>query len=152
MRFLLPLLFLLLGGPAPACVPASGSAALSRSFLQQVNDLRGRAGLRQLHVETRLARAALAHACDNARRQSYTHRGGDGSTLTLRLGRVKYPFRAAAENTGWGFRSAASALRWWMNSPPHRANLMNPALRDIGIGISRGGDEKLYWVLDLGAR
>ncbi|KDB03425.1 Allergen V5/Tpx-1 family protein [Defluviimonas sp. 20V17] len=142
----------MLGGPALACVPARGSAAISRSFLTQVNDLRGQSGLRKLHVEARLARAALAHACDNARRRSYGHRGGDGSTLAQRLARVQYPYRAAAENTGWGFRSATSALRWWLRSPPHRANLMNPALRDIGIGIALGGDEKLYWVLDLGTR
>lgn len=125
---------------------------MAAQFLSQANGLRARAGLAPLRTEARLGRAAEAHACDNARRGTYTHVGSDGAHLGQRLTRAGYPFRNAAENTGWGFRGAGSALHWWMSSPPHRANLMNPALREAGVGIARGGDGKLFWVVDLGAR
>lgn len=151
MRALL-LLLCLLAQPALACAPPPGAGSLAGAFLQQLNTLRGQSHLRPLRVNARLTGAARAHACDNAAHGSFGHRGSDGSTLAQRLAQAGYPYRSAAENTGWGFRSAASALGWWMRSPPHRANLMNPRLGEIGIGLARGKDGKLYWVLDLGAR
>ena len=150
MRFALLALLLVFAAPAASCPMPAGGKALAAAFLSQVNA--ARAPRPALAPEARLTRAAQSHACDNARRGSYTHRGGDGSTLAQRLARVRYPYRAAAENTGWNFHSAQSALKWWMGSPPHRANLMNRRLREIGIGIARGRDGALYWVLDLGAR
>lgn len=143
---------LLLASPAAACPLPPQGATIARDFLRDANALRAKAHLPALRPEARLTRAAQAHACDNARRGSYTHRGGDGSTLAQRLARAGYPTRRAAENTGWGFRGAASALAWWMGSPPHRANLMNPRLGEIGIGLAAGRDGKFFWVLDLGGR
>lgn len=151
MRLILAFLCLL-ASPAWACPLPPHGAALAGEFLRETNAVRSKAHLPALRPDARLARAAQAHACDNARHGTYAHRGSDGSTLAQRLSRAGYPYRRAAENTGWGFRSAASALHWWMGSPPHRANLLNPRLKEIGIGLASGTDRKLYWVLDLGGR
>ena len=63
-----------------------------------------------------------------------------------------------AENIGWGsgsFASPKAMVRSWMQSAGHRANILNPAVRDAGVGIAmgspRGGDGVTY-TLDLGRR
>jgi uncharacterized protein YkwD len=48
-------------------------------------------------------------------------------------------------------------VRMWMHSPPHRANILDPSLRDFGVGIARGdvlngGSRGATYTLDLGAR
>ena len=79
-----------------------------------------------------------------------SHVGSDGSNLTQRLRRQNYLIRTAAENTGWGFADADRAMGFWMKSPGHRANILNPAMKEIGLGLADGS--RPSWVMVLGAR
>ncbi|HWC17041.1 MAG TPA: CAP domain-containing protein, partial [Terriglobales bacterium] len=59
--------------------------------------------------------------------------------FTERLSLQGARFSAAAENVGFG-DDAETLQAGWMHSPPHRANLLNPAYTTMGVGIVRSGN------------
>ncbi|MEO0914458.1 MAG: CAP domain-containing protein, partial [Pseudomonadota bacterium] len=72
-----------------------------------------------------------------------THNAGD-TTLQSRLRSVGYPYRLAAENIAMQSRSDPTELphlfvEAWLGSAGHRRNILNPGLRDIGVGTAAGG-------------
>jgi uncharacterized protein YkwD len=144
---------LALGGPALACKVPSNASELQADVLSHLNAERRAHGLSPLKISAKLDKAAQGHACDNANRRSISHDSSDGGTLTTRLKRAGYKYRAAAENTGRGFGTGARAVEWWMNSPKHRTNILFNRVRDVGIGIalSAAPDNKLHWVINFGA-
>ncbi len=135
--------------PAVACDRPGNLSDLQSGVISGINAARADAGLPALRENSRLTRAAQAHACDNAGRGSVSHTGSDGSDLTARLRGEGYRFSAAAENTGRGFGSAEAAVDWWMSSSGHRANILMDGLRDIGVGVAMG-DGKPHWVINFG--
>lgn len=139
-------------GVGLACSIPAASETLQAEALKFVNAERAAHGLRPLKFSSTLDKAAQGAACDNANRHEITHVSSDGSHLKDRLHRVGYRYRSAAENTGRGFRSGASAVQWWMHSPKHKSNILMGSLREIGIGIalSEAPDNKLHWILDMG--
>jgi uncharacterized protein YkwD len=69
------------------------------------------------------------------------------------------PARAFAENLAWGqsgLGSPVQTLAMWLNSPPHRANLLARGWRDLGIAVERGNmfgrDGVCLWVMQFGRR
>ena len=79
------------------------------------------------------------------RRNYFNHTSRGGSSFVDRIRRACY-LRGArrwsvGENLAWGSGSHATArsiVHAWMNSPGHRANILNGRFRDVGIGIVRG--------------
>ncbi|MEM4530161.1 MAG: CAP domain-containing protein [Candidatus Methanomethylicaceae archaeon] len=150
--------------------------SLSRELLSQLNEVRRQYGLPPFVENPLLTRAAFAHSLDMAFNNFFSHIGSDGSDLSNRLLRVGYHYSICAENilvtTTPTFSSvvmiwfipipipqipksdyelAKEIVNSWMNSPGHRANILNPALHEIGIGIAAKGS-KLYVTIDLGSR
>ena len=84
------------------------------------------------------------------RARAFAHATPGGPTLVARVRRAGY-LRAGrptwlGENIAWGAGARASArsiLRGWMASPPHRANVLAPRFREIGIGIATGAPARL---------
>jgi uncharacterized protein YkwD len=81
---------------------------------------------------------------------------GHGSDFVVRITAVGYNWFAAGENIATGFATPASVMSGWMNSPDHRANILNPTYTDIGIGENphpvRGyGTGGGTWTQDFGA-
>lgn len=142
-----------LGFAAQACNTPSNAGAMQAEVLAHLNAERKARGLNALTLSTKLDKAAQGHACDNAKRKSISHTSSDGGTLKTRLRRAGYAFRAAAENTGRGFASGARAVQWWMHSPKHKDNILLRKAREVGIGIaiSPAPDNKLHWILVVGA-
>jgi uncharacterized protein YkwD len=143
--------------PAATAAPASSKCATparasgeAARVVASVNAQRKAAGLSPVTLSSALTKTAQAHACDNAARGGISHTGTDGSNLTQRLRRQNYLITTAAENTGWGFGSAEQAMAFWMKSPGHRANILNPRMREIGLGLADGS--RPSWVMVLGAR
>lgn len=137
------------GGPAPAttqCPRPAETAAYAAEVLRRANAVRVGQGLAPLRASDRLTRAAQAHACDNAAHQTYRHVGSDGAALMSRLARVGYAPRRATENTGLGFAGSPERLvDFWLGSPKHRANLLDPKVTEAGLGMAAGA--KPAWVL-----
>jgi uncharacterized protein YkwD len=119
---------------------------LRGAVLCLVNRARQHHGLRLLRDDPDLRVSATRHSTDMVERDYFAHDGLYGGTLGDRLGRTGYLYRAKSyllgENIGGGegsrAGSPAAVFRSWMNSPPHRANVLSPYFQDLGVGVARG--------------
>jgi uncharacterized protein YkwD len=148
-------MFLLAGAlalPAAACAVPPGGEAQRHEALLRINHERGRAGLSALTRSPVLDLAAQRHACDNAAHNRMSHTGSDGSQFGERIRRAGYGYRRANENVALGYRDAASVVAAWMRSPGHRQNVLDRATQDMGVGVARGRDGRLHWVMVSGWR
>ncbi len=137
-------------GIAPAvsrCAAPARAGAMAGAVIAQVNAQRKAKGLGALRQSPKLMKAAQGHACDNASRGGYSHVGSDGSDLSTRIRRTGYKIRVAAENTGLGFDDPARLVAFWMGSSGHRANILNPRVTEVGVGLADGA--RPSWVLDM---
>ncbi|MCW3840728.1 CAP domain-containing protein [Micromonospora yasonensis] len=120
--------------------------------LQQVVDLvnkeRAKAGCKALTVDDKLMLAAQRHSQDQADHKTMSHDGSDGSDVGDRLDRVGYAWRAYGENVAWNQQTPAAVMDAWMNSPGHRANILNCSFTEIGVGVARSNGP--YWTQDFG--
>ena len=132
--------------PAVSCTVPGDLPALRSAVLSGYNLERTRSGLAALRPSPPLEEAAQAHACDLARRQQVSHRSGLFGTLPRRLRRAGYAYSMANENLAAGQTGPAQAMRGWMASPAHRANVLAPAARDLGVGAALAAGGRLYWV------
>jgi len=92
-----------------------------------------------------LEQAALKHARDMAARRDMSHTGGDGSSMSQRVGREGYAWSALGENVSAGYRSIADGLRGWMQSPGHCRNMMGAQFREIGVGAAFTSGDSFGW-------
>lgn len=130
--------------PSANARPAELSGpALVRATLCVLNAERDRQGLRPLRLHRRLSAAARRHASDMAAKNFFDHNSLDGSSFVDRIRRAGYMRGArrwtVAENIAWGSGARATPraiARAWMNSAGHRANLLSPSYREIGVGVS----------------
>lgn len=101
-----------------------------------------------------LATAARNHAQDMATRNYFSHTTPDGKTITNRAEEAGYAgWTELGENIAGGFE-ASSVMKGWLDSPSHCETLMNPALKEVGIGYAykSGTEYGSYWVQDFGTR
>ena len=143
------------GPVATQCAPAPAPAPLAApSAVQQVVDLtnarRAEHGLGALAVDGLLNNAAQGHSNDQAAADKMSHTGTDGSNPGDRIARAGYGFSAWGENVAAGYPDAASAMNGWMNSPGHRANILNGNFTQIGVGLASAADGTTYWTMTLG--
>jgi uncharacterized protein YkwD len=101
-----------------------------------VNQVRAQHGLAPLSLDVRLERAARAYTSHMLRTGTFAH--GD---FRRRIARYGGRGPALGENLAWGVGSTSSAqavVQMWLASPSHRANLLRPGFRRIGIGRGVG--------------
>ena len=118
---------------------------VARATLCLINAERKTRGLSGLRVNRKLARAALDQARDMVRRAYFAHNSVNGATFVSRIKRRGYMSGQSrwtvGENLGWGSGTKArprEIVDAWMESPPHRANILNGRFREIGLGIALG--------------
>lgn len=123
---------------ATSAVPSSGSTTapandsglltIEQNIVERTNANRSRHGLRPLVVDSRLMSSARQHAAWMARNRAMRHTSA-----------------AVAENIAAGQGSSHEAVNDWMNSPGHRANILNGGYSRIGVAAYRGPDGQVYW-------
>jgi uncharacterized protein YkwD len=110
--------------------------------LQLHNAERARNGLAAFCVHPRLVDAARAHSQDMIVRNYFSHTSADGRSFVQRVDGAGYTgWTNLAENIAWGsgtLGEPSTIFTNWMNSPGHKANILNPNLREIGIGVASG--------------
>jgi len=107
-------------------------------MLEMVNKERAKEGLEPLKADPEMARVARAHSKDMFARGYFAHVNPDGKNPFDRMREAKVQFKAAGENLALA-QTLEIAHTNLMNSPGHRANIMNPAFGRLGIGILDGG-------------
>lgn len=132
-------------------LPAGIADALSPTgeVYRLVNQHRAAAGRRPLALHVNLTKAAIAHSTDMARHRRLSHTGSDGSTVGTRILRAGYRWGACAENIAYGQPTGAAVMRSWMNSAPHRANILSSNYIQLGISYVRASNGLLYWTMTL---
>lgn len=129
-----------LGGPLAA--PAAGSArhdAVEYAVIRHINAYRWAHGLPRVRPNRSLGRAADRHSRDMLRRDFFSHSSSDGTPFDLRVrrysGAAVFGETLATMASGGG---AATIVAMWRSSPPHRAVLLAPQFRRVGVARRRG--------------
>lgn len=115
-------------------------------LLWYINEARRQAGLGNVALMPTLSTAAKQHTDDMANAQYTGHTGSDGSPPYERLARTGYREGGyAGETTAWGFRTAREAVQFWLDSPPHRAILLNPIANHVGVAQTTNYNAPNVW-------
>ena len=112
-----------------------------QKLLDLTNNARMQQGLQPLHWDPLLASAAQAHAQKMADQQNVSHQLAGEPDLQARAAQAGAHFREVAENVAMG-PSLDDVQKQWMHSPPHRANILDAKLTNIGIGVAQRSG---YW-------
>ncbi|MEU3709471.1 CAP domain-containing protein [Streptomyces catenulae] len=145
------------GGSSPSTAPKtttrpqrsvdSGTSAEAQ-VLSLVNDERAKAGCSPVKADAQLASLATAFSDDMAARGFFDHTDPDGKGPWDRA-RVAGISDLGGENIARGQADAKAVMEAWMNSPGHRANILNCEYRTLGVGIHRGPGGP-WWTQDFG--
>jgi uncharacterized protein YkwD len=140
-----------------AAVPSVSAAAPNADFAARVLDLtnaeRAKAGLAPLAPSLELTGAAQGYAEVLATSSCFAHTCGPVPELTARTELAGYRgWVALGENIAGGQQGPERVVQMWMESPGHRANILDPSFTEIGIGVAAGGELGAYWTQAFGAR
>jgi uncharacterized protein YkwD len=105
-------------------------------LLDETNAQRTAGGLAALSINGQLNQAAQAKANDMAARNYWSHYTPDGSPPWIFFAQAGYSYQAAGENLAYGFDTSNTTVIAWMNSPGHKANIMNTGFKEVGFGIA----------------
>lgn len=151
-----------LAAVASSCAGATIAAGDEHSRLEAmycgINVVRRANGLGFVRGSVPLNRSSVMKA-DAVRKCGFTHTPC-GMPFANTFKKAGYlPARAFGENLAWGqgeLGSPLHTLQLWLNSPPHRKNLMARRWRDLGIAFERGRmfgrDGVALWVMQFGRR
>ncbi|KYC37433.1 hypothetical protein WA1_48435 [Scytonema hofmannii PCC 7110] len=145
--------------PVPTSAPEPLSAG-NNSFIQSILDLtnteRQKAGVQPLKLSDKLNNSAQTHAQNMAIKDFFSHTDSNGSSVGDRAKAVGFQYSTIGENIAAGQSTPQAVVQGWMNSAGHRANIMNPMFKEIGIGYyyltndTGSINYNHYWVQDLG--
>lgn len=120
---------------------------LEDTVVRLTNQVRAKAGVPPLKINELLRQAARSHSTDMARRGFFSHNDPDGVTPFDRMRSHGYA-QPAAENIAKGQSRPHEVISAWLNSPGHRANLLNPGFSVIGVGLHL--DSGPWWTQNFG--
>lgn len=119
------------------------SSSMAKQVADLVNQERAKAGLAPLTLREDLTQAAQIRAKESA--VSFSHTRPDGSGFQTVLTQQQISYRRSGENIAWGQPTAQSVMNAWMNSPGHRANILNSSFEYIGVGYYTSSQGTPYW-------
>ncbi|MFF3611460.1 sigma-70 family RNA polymerase sigma factor [Streptomyces sp. NPDC002580] len=116
-----------------------------------VNKERAAAGCGPLTEDPELEDAALDHSEDMDARDFFDHNNPDGVDPGERITAAGYRWSTYGENIAMGQSTPQAVMESWMNSPGHRANILNCSFKNIGVGVHKGSGGP-WWTQDFGAK
>jgi uncharacterized protein YkwD len=136
--------------PPPVPPPAQGCDQI----IALINQIRAQNGLSALVYHPQLEADAQAYADFLAAHDALSHTA-DGRTLDARAEAAGYvTWTALGENLAGGYATVNDAVNAWMASPGHRANILNPAYRETGVGCTWNDTTSYgsFYVQEFGTR
>lgn len=125
------------------------AAILPSILVLETNKSRKSQNLSELKENDLLVKAAQLKADDMAKRGFFSHVNPDGKQPWYYLDQVGYKYESAGENLAVNFIHTKEVHNAWMNSPTHRANIVESKFTEIGIAKSEGvykGQEVVFVV------
>jgi len=104
-------------------------------IISLVNQARKDEGLKPLMKNDLLVKSAEMKANDMKDKEYFEHISPEGVPPWFFVEQAGYKYKTVGENLAEGFFSAQSVHQGWMNSPGHRANILSPDFREIGVAI-----------------
>ncbi len=141
---------------SPEPIPTSPANSYIQQVLNLTNVERTNAGLQPLRLNEKLNQSAQAHSQDMAIADYFSHTGANGSNAGDRAASAGYYYSSLGENIAAGYITPQEVVQGWMNSPGHRANIMNAGYQELGIGYYYLANDtgsvnyNYYWTQEFG--
>lgn len=117
-------------------------SSYERDVIRLVNEHRRVKGIPELSYDWELSRVARIKSQDMKDSGYFAHNSPTYSSPFQMIKSFGISYRSAAENIARGYATPESVVNGWMNSPGHRANILNSAFTHIGVGYVSDGN---YW-------
>ncbi|MGW0494456.1 CAP domain-containing protein [Streptomyces sp. NPDC003007] len=131
-----------------ASAALSGESAAAAQVLSLVNEERAKVGCSPVAANSTLTDLAQSYSEDMAARGFFDHTDPDGRTPWDRAGKAGIS-NLGGENIARGQADAAAVMDAWMNSPGHRANILNCDFKTLGVGVELGSGGP-WWTQNFG--
>ncbi|MEV6998284.1 CAP domain-containing protein [Streptomyces sp. NPDC093982] len=131
-----------------APVTVSAQAAAAAEVLKLVNEERAQVGCSAVAANSSLADLAQDFSADMAERGFFDHTDPDGASPWDRAAKAGIT-DLGGENIARGQSDAAAVMDAWMNSPGHKANILNCDFKTLGVGVQLGAGGP-WWTQDFG--
>jgi len=105
-------------------------------LLSSTNSQRSQNGLGGLTLNSKLSSAAQSKANDMVARNYWSHTTPDGKEPWTFVEAAGYAYQKAGENLAYGFDTTSETVIGWMNSPSHRANILDTSYKEVGFGFA----------------
>ncbi|MFC6084641.1 CAP domain-containing protein [Sphaerisporangium aureirubrum] len=135
--------------PTPAPQGGGTLVTAENEVARLTNEARADQGCGPLRIDEKLRAAARGHSDDMAAKSYFDHTSADGRSPWDRIKAAGYKSSMFAENIARGQASPEAVVKAWLNSPGHRANIMNCKLKAIGVGVHFGSGGP-WWTQDFG--
>lgn len=113
--------------------------------LRLVNIERGKAGLKPLTMNWELSRIARYKSQDMINKNYFSHISPTYGSPFNMMENFGLKFTSAGENIAMGQKTPAEVVTSWMNSPGHRANILNKSYTQLGVGLAKNTSGVCYW-------
>lgn len=113
-----------------------------QEVIRLVNEIRVKNGLNPLTYDWQLSRVARYKSQDMKDNRYFAHNSPVYGTPFQMIRNFGISFRSAGENIAKGYATPEAVVNAWLNSPGHRANILNAGYTHIGVGYVSGGN---YW-------
>lgn len=136
----------------PANPPASNSQmnAFENQVVTLTNQQRVKAGLKPLKTDNAtLSRMARDKSADMRDKNYFDHQSPTFGSPFDMMKKYGISYSYAGENIAAGQKTPEDVVNGWMNSPGHRANILNPNFTTIGVGYVSGGSYGSYWTQEF---
>lgn len=143
--------------PLQISSPAPQTLSVVDQIVSLSNEFRRQNGLPPLTLNPLLTLAAQTQSQNMALQDYFDHISSTGVTPGQRATAAGYRWSRVAENIGAGYTTAAGVVQGWIDSPGHRANLLDPKVKEIGVGYFFLANDtgsvnwNHYWTQVLGA-
>lgn len=122
-----------------------------KAIIEWTNQVRAKEKLPAVQAHALLLDAARAHSMNMAKKKELTHEL-DGKDVQKRVLDRGYDYAEVGENLAGGDGPVPEFYKLWLNSPVHRAHLLNGAYRELGVGVVRDDKGQLYCTVVFGVQ
>ena len=106
------------------------------ALLEHTNAQRANNGLGPLGLNSKLNNSAQAKANDMVSKDYWSHNSPNGDAPWVFFDAAGYVYQKAGENLAYGFSTSSATVIGWMNSPSHRANILDQTYNEVGFGFA----------------
>lgn len=131
--------------PSTTSQSNSSFSSFQNQVIQLVNEQRAANGLKPLTANAQLTNTATLKSQDMAKLNYFDHTSPTYGSPFDMMKKYGISYRTAGENIAMGQTTPAQVMQGWMNSPGHRANILNASFTQIGVGIAKNAQGRLIW-------